>query len=290
MKAIYQDLIRDKKELIKAGKYKVSRFDAGYHYHPEYEITYIIESTGKRFVGDSISEFGPGDFVFIGPSIPHAWVNPEEYSDTSKKASAIVIQFNQKLFPPHLKEATELSQIYTLLENSKKGIFFNKKQERVYELLFKMCSADSSKRYIMLIELLYELSCVKNHIILNNFPKGSKMNTDARFEKLIEFIHLNYNQDISLYKAAGYTGMNKAALCRYLRKRYHLSYSELLNKVRIENACLLLRETNMEISKVAFDCGYSNLSYFCTVFKAFHGCSPGGYRKSFEKTPANLNQ
>ena len=48
-----------------------------WHYHQEFELSFITEGSGKRIVGDSTEEFHPGDLIFIGPRIPHVWF-PEE--------------------------------------------------------------------------------------------------------------------------------------------------------------------------------------------------------------------
>ena len=52
-----------------------SEFDCHYHHHPEFELTWILESEGQRLVGDSVEGFGPGDLVLIGRWVPHQYRN-----------------------------------------------------------------------------------------------------------------------------------------------------------------------------------------------------------------------
>ena len=42
-----------------------------WHYHNNFELSFILEGSGKRIVADSIEEFQPGDLVFIGRNLPH---------------------------------------------------------------------------------------------------------------------------------------------------------------------------------------------------------------------------
>jgi Response regulator containing CheY-like receiver domain and AraC-type DNA-binding domain len=58
-----------------------------------------------------------------------------------------------------------------------------------------------------------------------------------------------------------------------------MSISDYLQQTRIEYAKELLLNTDQSVSEVANASGYSNLSYFSSIFKKFTGSSPGEYRK-----------
>ena len=63
---------------------------APYHFHPECELTLMLTGSGKRYVGDTMENFFPGDLVLLGSNVAHCW----KTSETSKEeSSSIVLTF-----------------------------------------------------------------------------------------------------------------------------------------------------------------------------------------------------
>src|ERR1700757_1850976 len=74
-------------------KFGKTAFDAPYHFHEEFELTYIVEGKGKRYVGSHMEDFSAGDLVLLGSNLPHCW-KLEDGKEENEEASAIVIQFS----------------------------------------------------------------------------------------------------------------------------------------------------------------------------------------------------
>ncbi|MBT2700948.1 response regulator [Bacillus sp. ISL-40] len=86
-------------------------------------------------------------------------------------------------------------------------------------------------------------------------------------------------QRLTRDEIANYVYLNPDYLTRLFKKQTGLSISDYLQQKRIEYAKKLLIETNLPVSEVALSAGYSNFSYFSTIFKKSTQLNPMEYRK-----------
>ena len=84
-------------------------FDYAVHYHPEYEINLVVDSYGKRIIGDSEEEFSSLDLIMVGPNLPHAWKG-----EVVEGNHVVTIQFSEKLLNFPILEKRLFSSIRTL--------------------------------------------------------------------------------------------------------------------------------------------------------------------------------
>lgn len=96
--------------------------------------------------------------------------------------------------------------------------------------------------------------------------------------QIIDFIHANYEQDISLAELAEKFHMNYSYLSWYFKQRTSENLTAYINKVRIEKAKELLKYTDDSISLISTKIGFSEHNYFSKVFKKFVGMTPLEYR------------
>ena len=110
-------------ESFSINRHKLPHFLNVWHYHEELELGLILESTGTRFIGDSIEAFMPGDLVLIGSQLPHLWLNDRMYFENDDlKAEALVIHFHPKCFGELFFNIPEMHQIKKLLKDAKLGL------------------------------------------------------------------------------------------------------------------------------------------------------------------------
>ena len=74
----------------------VPYFPFHWHYHPEFELTYIVRGNGTRWIGNHVEEYTSGDLILVGSNLPHGWYSDERRAPADGER-AIVLQF-----PPQL--------------------------------------------------------------------------------------------------------------------------------------------------------------------------------------------
>lgn len=73
--------------------------------------------------------------------------------------------------------------------------------------------------------------------------------------------------------------LSSSTLYRKVKEAFHESPNRLITVFRMECALELLKEESLNISQIAYTCGFSSATYFTRVFKQFYGVTPGQYRK-----------
>jgi AraC-like DNA-binding protein len=257
-----------------------SGFKAPFHFHPEYELTFIAAGSGKRYIGSHMAGFQPGDLVLLGPDLPHCWkLEPPE-----SPATSIVIQFAGDCLGPDFFSSGELSAIRRLLQNSHCGIHFP--HPSVVPLIHALTAEKNDfRRLINLLEILQELALEKNIVLLDTrgITAGLPPSDKERIHPIFAYLVENFREQVSLKKAASIAGMSPNAFCRYFKKITRMTFMEMVIQHRLDHAIRQLIQTNAPISTICFDSGFGDISHFYKVFRSHMHISPLGYRKKFRQ-------
>jgi hypothetical protein len=116
-------------------------FNPKWHFHPEFQISFIVQGKGTRFVGDHVQTFKEGDLTLTGPNLPHLWRSDEVYfhPDSKLKTRGLVIYFDHELLSDSLLDKEEFYKVNKLVENSVRGMeFYGETQKKINKLLPKI--------------------------------------------------------------------------------------------------------------------------------------------------------
>lgn len=255
-----------------------------FHYHPEFELVFIKEGYGSRIIGDKIESFSAGDMVFLGSNLPHVWQNDDIFykGSNSLRAKSIVLYFNKDIFSSGFYQLQETIKINDFFLRAGRGIKIKgQTMEMVAERMEKLVDTRGFDRIIGMMEILHILSLSKDvEYIANELYQGSTMQSRCdRLSEVYAYISNNFYQDITLESIARVANLTPPSFCRLFKQQTNKHFIEYLNEVRISNACKFLMQSNLNISEVAFECGYKTISNFNKIFKKITGSSPKEYRQ-----------
>ncbi|NUZ12785.1 AraC family transcriptional regulator [Pseudoalteromonas sp. McH1-7] len=116
--------------------------------------------------------------------------------------------------------------------------------------------------------------------VTRHLEKTSKALSHVRaIEAPVEFIRTNYHRHICIEELADVAHLSVSALERRFKKHLAKTPNQFINEVRLENARKLLVETRLPVSQVAYQCGFSEPSYFSKQFRRLFGDIPSQLRK-----------
>lgn len=246
------------------------------HYHPEYELTLTLKSSGTRQIGDHISEYKSPDLVLISPNYPHSWRSMNDMEESER----FIILLPEYWLKNQLDMGLlEYKDAYHLLESAKPAIAFSDSCSVQCERLFRIIFENDSSllRLNILNEIFSNLLNDKDarHIPLNH----STMPSRGRIEKAIAYLHDNLSKDIEIMDVASHVHCSISTLKRDFYTISELSFGQYLLKLRIESACRQLITTDMPLDIIAYRCGFQSM-------RTFHRC----FQRQLQETPASFRK
>jgi AraC-like DNA-binding protein/mannose-6-phosphate isomerase-like protein (cupin superfamily) len=280
MEAKFEKIQSLEQRPIHAFAYEMEEFDAPWHYHPEFELTYIISSAGVRYVGNSVENFTAGDLVLIGPNLPHCWKNT---GIRREKAAAVVIHWNHNLLTTDWLKQVEFDGIRVLLDRAAMGIRFDY-SDSIADQLLNLPHIAPFQRFVSFLQILNALADTRSVSLCDAGFGGTPNSEDhERINRIYRFVRKNYTDRISLKRISDEIYMTEESFSRFFSKLMRKPFFTFLNEYRINAACKMLIESDADVSQAAYANGFESLPFFYRQFKRFKNMSPGEYRGMYRR-------
>lgn len=281
MKPVLEHIPNTNELALFFGSYEKTSFSFPWHYHPQWELTYILEGTGTAYTGNEVRHFVPGELVLVAPNIPHCWKS--NVSDTSHVKS-VFVQWDNHYLGSDWLEKPEFHTIKSMFDSCKAGFrFVLDGNEELVERAQQLRFLSPFKRMWGFTDVLYELS------LLDRVPVGFGGNLDAsvehskRIKVILDYVNKHYAQVISAEDMASITNMTAVSFSKYFSRTFGKSFTKFLNEYRISQACSLLVATDKQVDEVADLSGYQNMSFFHRQFKSRTGKTPLQFRLAYRE-------
>ena len=258
-------------------KTRAEEYTWQYHYHPEYEIVCVLQGSGTRHVGNHFSSYNNGDLVFLGPNLPHAGFGLNAHGPHEE----IVIQIKEEVFHQSILTRPEMTIVNKLLENARYGVYFTgNTKNKITKRLSWLPRLSSFERFIEFMTILEMMSSTNEFELMNPTIITSSLirKNNVRLQKIFTYVEQHFNEDVDIKKIAALVNLSVPSFCNYFKKIVHSTFTDFLNKYRIQKACLSLQQEKT-IAETCFECGFNNVPYFNKVFKTITKKTPSEFKK-----------
>lgn len=290
MRAQFEDVPWTGHESFMVRSFDLERFTVPWHFHPEVELTLILEGSGDRCVGDHLETFRAGDLVLVGGNLPHYWHShaPGRDGDApAEGARAIVVHVKEDKLGQALLAVPEAVAWRRLLERAHRGLAFEGGHAREASTeLQRLPELTGSKQLLLLLGILQTLVeglPEARPLAGEHYLPACDHHAADRVRRVYQYMYAHLSEPIGLDDLAKAAGMSSAAFCRYCRRVTGRTPTRLLAELRITQACKMLTDTSLGVSEVAFASGFQSISNFNRVFQQMKAMSPQVYRRQQAK-------
>ncbi len=245
------------------------------HYHPTYEIYYLIKGEREYFIENQFFKMGDGDIVLIPRGMLHR--------TAGKGANRFLISFSEAFLSRFFTaEATAFLR-------TGKPLVFHPDEAHADQLTITFNTLLSeyhraggrtgTEADSILAGYLYQILFTITHTSNTYVPESY---TDDRVAQVIRYINENYNQITDIEEIATRFFISKFHLCRIFNKNLGIPLVTYLNTIKIREACRMMKAEGGNLTEIAMRCGFNSSSYFCKVFKSEKGISPTEYKRQLK--------
>jgi AraC family L-rhamnose operon transcriptional activator RhaR len=266
--------------------------EAHLHAHDFIEIAYVMSGCGIHSIGENEYSVSKGDLFIINYDIPHEFrslpdpskpqlivyncvFRPEFLDYTLVNCKDFYEVTHHFLFQSLLLKEMPESNDIKLIDNETRDI------EEIYEKMYREYQIKEEGYIEILRAYVIELLITIFRLYRKNKPLYDSRDLQRRqlIDKVIRYMKDNYSKELKLEDLSTIAFLSPNYFSKLFKDCTAMTLSEYIQKIRIEEACKLLTDTDKKIIEIAYDVGYKDTKFFNQLFKKIVGKTPGGYRK-----------
>lgn len=253
------------------------------HRHDFFEIVCTTKGQCLHKVEDKEVIMKQGDITIIPPNVKH-------YLRAEQDCVTLTIKIRKttfdRVFSALICSGTTLSAYFTQTLYSKhyrNSLTFHCGQDAFLpELLLYMFSQqiEKKKHYNHVLDGL--LATFFPYLV-QNFEDTIELSDgdstqNARMTEIESYLRQNY-KTATLNETASHFYLSPAYLSTTVKKQTGYTFSNILQRIKMENAARLLSETDIKVEQICENVGYQDTTQFIRTFKKHYGVTPRRYRR-----------
>jgi len=263
----------------------------------DYELEYILESSGSEVIEGTLYPVKKGDIVFRRPGQITQGIMPYKCftiifsldGNTERKRPEVYMRVPMGLeenepWEVHPDYQSSFLEVLPTVFHTSSGDIYRTLLDTILKHHISPGEGSELVCKASILQLLVHLHTEVQAPLHRHQPSGSgdtKNSENARYrklEKVLAFMHRNFRRKLPLEELAQVASLSPTWLHRIFSETMGETPLDHLNRLRIEKARELLATSDLSASSVATECGFENVPYFFTLFKRSCNETPAQFR------------
>ena len=259
-----------------------------WHKHAFSELVFILKGNAIHICDDCSSPVRSGDVLLLHPGTVHAY----EHDNKSLELFNVLYDPSRIIMPKlDIHQCTLFKKIFSeSAHKSKKELsaepILHIQEDELPEyrkILDNMIMESQSRSCGHVFSLMVDFMRLLLLLCRNTYSADEADADNENFSKAVKYVHERYTEKIQIKDIALKANCSVRNLYRFFARYAGCTPVEYVLQMRLAKARDLLLNSQLNISEIAFQCGFNGGNYFSTKFHELTGITPGDFRKNPEK-------
>lgn len=254
------------------------------HDHTFFELIYVYDGACQQQISNNSLSLRSGDICIVPPGIKHSigvFDNSVVLNCLIRKNTLHNIFFNF-LNNPNILSSFFLNNIYS--ENGNDYIVIHTGNDPEIKRGFLYMYWESINQSLYWDQMISYTLMLIFGLLIRNYEKSIEVPTFTQKVDVQRFALLQYIQEnfasVTLDQIAERFHYTPEHTSRLIKSTTGLTFTQILQRIRIEKAQVLLQDTNLTVTDIANQVGYETTEHFIRLFKKEMKVTPTQFRKN----------
>lgn len=250
------------------------------HWHEEMEIVKVQSGKGIFWIDGKKYQANAGDIIILRPFVMHS-INSLDDNDMEIDATVFNLRLLEsdtaavgivQYFAPLLNERQSIPCIVRPIDSWHRQFDDNLTCILTRDDCVEGAELDTKSNLYQMFNHIY------SNRLLNVSPNIAEDKLSYTIRLALEYILAEYANEITIENVAKHCNYSEFYLMKLFKQYTGLSCVDYANNYRLTVAGRQLRDTDSDISTIARNVGFNNISYFNRQFKKLYGTTPKEFR------------
>lgn len=264
--------IKYQKKELPYYRYHNNKLTQNPHIHKEVELIYLTSGSCVATADNRRLSMQPGDLFVCFPHQIHYYLSVEQ------PLEVYVILFSTEMIYGLEKEFQSMSPMQHIIHIEPDSFL-----DRLLRDFPPTVSDISLTKTAGNLNLL--MSKIMPQLQLTEHMRSNY----SSLQRILNCCEMHYREQLTLDRVADELHISKYYISRLLNERMQLGFSDYINMLRINDACIILEmEPERKLSDISEEVGFGSIRSFNRAFQKINRITPASYRKLLVEAPAQI--